>query len=541
MKKFLGILLAMLIALPAVGMMPTALMEEEPVELTLMCNIWVTNPLPAKEEDLVRQFLYERYGAWFNLLSPSEPDTELALAFASDNPPDLVQLTDHQLDMFWDQEVVLDDWTPFLERLPKTVEAMGETQIRYYTEDGKLKCVNTKGGLDQVFTWCIRQEWLDKLDIAMPGENTTIDELLDIARAFTFNDPDGDGVNNTYAFTAAGGGEGVNELENMLAWFGPTNFYVTADGQVSHPILDGNYDKYAELLHTIVSEGLIDPDWYTQGWDDRKPNMAQDMFGIIWYPVVALNEEIAAINGIESEVVSETGNMDNPEFLEEYANKYTIMPNIGGGKLPAADFKGRIRTVSVEAAEDEKKMDVIIRFLEDTVYNSEAHEILYGGPMQPFGIYDKMEVMEDGTKVFTTSIPPEEQQAYIDTHPHWNANSRGTWNWMNFIAVYNPAKVTVNAVANGTIDDALEYVKIQAAQNAVGLQMDKWSSDGLMVIQDATLEEELNLMRDEYLFNRIMGNPLMDYDTFVQQWLDQGGQIMLDNATETFRATGLID
>lgn len=357
----------------------------------------------------------------------------------------------------------------------------------------------------------------------------------------TFNDPDGDGVNNTYAFTAAGGGEGVNELENMLAWFGPTDFYVTADGQVSHPILDGNYDKYADLLHTIVSEGLIDPDWYTQGWDDRKPNMAQDMFGIIWYPVVALNEEVAAINGIETELVAETGNSDNPEFLDNYVSKYVIMPNIGDGKLPAANFKGRIRTVSVEAAEDERKMDVIIRFLEDTVYNSEAHEILYGGPMQPFGIYDKMEVLEDGTKVFSTSIPPEEQQAYIDTHPHWNANSRGTWNWMNFIAVYNPAKVTVNAVANGTIDDALEYVKIQAGQNAVGLSMEKWSSDGLMVIHDATLVEDLNLMRDEYLFNRIMGNPMMDYDTFVQQWLDQGGQIMLDNATETFRATGLID
>lgn len=537
MKKTLGILLVMALVLSVVGVMPTAMMEEEPIELTLMCNVWNEVPMAAKEDDQIRQYLYERYGAWFTLMQPTDPTTELSLAFASDNPPDLVQLTDYQLDMFWKQEVVLDDWTPFLDRMPNTVEAMGETQMKYYTEDGKLKCVNTKGGMGQVWTWCVRQEWLDNLGIAMPDASTTIDDLLDIARAFTFKDPDGDGVDNTYAFTAAGNGEGVNELGNMLAWFGPTDFYVTEDGQVSHPILDGNYDKYADLLHTIVSEGLIDPDWYTQGWDDRKPNMAQGMFGILWYPVVALNQEVSLINGVDINL--EDGS-DNPEFLEKYANNYSVLPSINGGKLPAADFKGNIRTVSVEAAEDEKKMDLIIRFLEDSAYPQELHEILYGGPMQPFSVYDKMEVLDDGTMLYTTSLTEEEQTAYKEEHPHWQANSMGTWNWMNFLAVYNPAKIGVTK-PNGTIDDASESSRIFAAQNAIGLGMDKWPSDGKLVIQDATLEEEVRVMTDEYLFNRIMGNDTVSFEAFQQQWLDAGGQTMLDNATETFREAGLID
>ena len=46
----------------------------------------------------------------------------------------------------------------------------------------------------------IRKEWLDKLNLQMPK---TLDDLLNVAKAFTFRDPDGDGKVDTYGFGAA--------------------------------------------------------------------------------------------------------------------------------------------------------------------------------------------------------------------------------------------------------------------------------------------------------------------------------------------------
>lgn len=52
----------------------------------------------------------------------------------------------------------------------------------------------------------IRQDWLENLGLEMP---TSLDELYDVLYAFTYNDPDGNGVDDTYGITSAGGGKGV--------------------------------------------------------------------------------------------------------------------------------------------------------------------------------------------------------------------------------------------------------------------------------------------------------------------------------------------
>ena len=45
----------------------------------------------------------------------------------------------------------------------------------------------------------MRQDWLDNLGLSYPQ---TLDEMKDVMLAFTNDDPDGDGQNNTYGYTA---------------------------------------------------------------------------------------------------------------------------------------------------------------------------------------------------------------------------------------------------------------------------------------------------------------------------------------------------
>jgi len=61
--------------------------------------------------------------------------------------------------------------------------------------DGKYYGVPTSAHTYALF---IRTDWLDKLGLAAPK---TWDEIKKVAHAFTFDDPDGNGKNDTYGFT----------------------------------------------------------------------------------------------------------------------------------------------------------------------------------------------------------------------------------------------------------------------------------------------------------------------------------------------------
>ncbi len=81
----------------------------------------------------------------------------------------------------------------------------------------------------------IRQDWLDNLGLALPE---TTDDLYEIARAFTEDDPDGNGENDTYgminpAWSGIGNGSPYDAME---VWHGAGNLW-TRRGRRARPLL----------------------------------------------------------------------------------------------------------------------------------------------------------------------------------------------------------------------------------------------------------------------------------------------------------------
>jgi putative aldouronate transport system substrate-binding protein len=114
----------------------------------------------------------------------------------------------------------------------------------------------------------IRQDWLDNLGLKMP---TNFDEFYDVMYAFTFNDPDRNGVRDTYGFGAgsgetAGSGAGFGGIERLLNLNGAMRgnwFIYGADGSFDHSSISVNRRdgyKYAERL---FDNGLINPEFFT--------------------------------------------------------------------------------------------------------------------------------------------------------------------------------------------------------------------------------------------------------------------------------------
>ena len=64
----------------------------------------------------------------------------------------------------------------------------------------------------------IRQDWLDNLGLDMPE---TFEEFKEVMRAFTEDDPDGNGVDDTYGFVSSYQGPYNREWNGLEFWLWP--------------------------------------------------------------------------------------------------------------------------------------------------------------------------------------------------------------------------------------------------------------------------------------------------------------------------------
>ncbi|NLG25589.1 MAG: extracellular solute-binding protein [Clostridiales bacterium] len=503
MKRALSLALSLALTLTALlGLAMPAAAEAEAPTIEVMMSPWVSSPLPEYESDPYNRFLNEAYGANFKLTASTEFDTEVLLRFASDNPPDMVIFNSAtMLNTLYDQGVMIDDWNAVADQLPQTMGNLTDLAIQYFTRDGKLTAMPTKAG-DQLWSFHIRKDWLSKLGLSMP-KNT--DELLDVMRAFTHDDPDGNGQADTYGFTAAGGGTSVGELRNLLLMFGHSSFYIN-NGEVSHPFLDGSFETYLDFAKTIVSEGLIDPDWYTQGWDERKPNLFQGKFGVVWYPSEALLTETNEGRGNDQQVI----------------DWYDIM-TLEDMRLNPNSIIGTIRSVSADCAGDAAKMAVIVKLFESTALpNDDYYKVRYGYEIDNF-----IKVDLDGGYVYINKADTSEY------HYCTNTTIPSLWNWGRIVCSY------ADGYLGGPDKEPNAVITRIAGLNTQWGTIDKYEQDYMLLNPDPTLTEESNRVVSEFEINYILGNAT-DYQSFLAQWKSTAGDALIEDAKATFEKFGLM-
>ena len=107
------------------------------------------------------------------------------------------------------------------------------------------------------------ETWLKKLNAELP---TTLDQFHDLMVRFTKEDPDGDGVNNTYGLSSDGlrvlwGAYGVNPG----ACDGRTDhsYFQLLDGEVQYAATSNQYKEALKVARQWYQEGIIDPEFIT--------------------------------------------------------------------------------------------------------------------------------------------------------------------------------------------------------------------------------------------------------------------------------------
>ena len=107
-----------------------------------------------------------------------------------------------------------------------------------------------------------RQDWLDKLGLQPPK---TTEDLYKVAKAFTEQDPDGNGQDDTWGITIPKWGAlGTNSPYDLIEeWYGAGNRWTEKDGKLVPSFETEEFLEANRFVKKMVDEKLINPDFAT--------------------------------------------------------------------------------------------------------------------------------------------------------------------------------------------------------------------------------------------------------------------------------------
>ncbi len=222
-----------------------------------------------------------------------DQDTKINAAAASNSLPDLFMVNRDVWYKLVQAGLVakVDDLLPLM-----PVRTAGHysdpDRNKLVTIDGAMYGLPDPGALPQTDGLVIRKDWLDKLGLQSPK---TLDEVMTVLKAFTFNDPDGNGQNDTYGFCAYIEGTGLANmgLGTRFEWvygaYGVAGVWnLSSADAVALNARNPNYMKATQFIKQMNDEKVIDPDWPTLKKDEFRARWKQGKCGMMHENFAAL-------------------------------------------------------------------------------------------------------------------------------------------------------------------------------------------------------------------------------------------------------------
>ena len=257
------------------------------VNIDLWYGAAVTEAGPPPADWKVLQTIREELGINLQLSalpsSETDQDVKINAAAAGNTLPDLFMVRREPFIHIIRVGVVaqVDD---LYEMMPNRTALQYDEDSRIFTTvNGKSYGFASPGTIAKNEGILIRKDWLDKLGLKVP---VTTEDYIEVMRAFTFQDPDGNGRDDTYGYGAF---IEINNFEEGLGrrfdpFFGAFGMAGTWNLSKTDPGLNVRKPAYFDALTYIkqmVDERIIDPNWTSYGKDDFRASWKQGRFGIM--------------------------------------------------------------------------------------------------------------------------------------------------------------------------------------------------------------------------------------------------------------------
>ncbi|MGM0876517.1 MAG: extracellular solute-binding protein [Bacillota bacterium] len=359
----------------------------------------------------------------------------------------------------------------------------------------------TPGDATDPLIW-VRQDWLDNLNLESP---TTIEEFEKVMDAFTNNDPDGNGKDDTFGFTFSGSGGYLNWMSDASFVFGAyTGKYLPKTYQIS---------DNGKLVYGSTQPGTKEAlgklrEWYSKGYLDKElaildPVKATESFiqgkaGMIAAPSFAYDWPLKDIlgNHPDAKVVpyklptgpdgktARFGSTLNENkvilFNKDFKNMeafFVYLDKMYDREFETGDFKyGYAEGYDYALVDGKPVYDP-----EKHIYDPGQYSFLWGTPMIPF------------------KYSTDQNYIYEGNEPKTNSQDR-------------ISQANENTIKAGALNYQMR--EISAPDVFLGGPTETMETKG----------ENLTTMEVE-LFNKIVYGkvPLDSYDQFVKDWYEKGG------------------
>jgi putative aldouronate transport system substrate-binding protein len=241
--------------------------SQGPVKLNFLTNVNVdTEGYDVNDSPYVK-FLEQKFNVDLEIVSESANYVQkLNTTMASGKLPDYFNIPSKDDVQRWASEGLVLNLDPYIEKAPVLKEQIMPLAWQLCSYEGSKYAVPLLRYDKTPLLMFTRKDYLQKLGID-PASVKTIDDWYRMFRALTFNDPDGNGKNDTY---------GIGAGSTALYWWAFLDAFNGAKAQVINGevipfFLTEGYKNALKWLNRLYSEGIIDPTYLVtsdqQLWD----------------------------------------------------------------------------------------------------------------------------------------------------------------------------------------------------------------------------------------------------------------------------------
>lgn len=543
MKKLLPVLLSLMLL---ISMMPTASATVEgavPFEETQTLNLVLGSNEPLRdgetyEDNVWTRWVKENFNVELNYLwtTTSEAQVEkLRLDLAAGGQlPDILWLPEGEIllaselmqsGLFREVKSLFDQYAG---ETWKNAMASVENAFLPYTINGEIMAIPVlEQNMNNEVVMGIRGDWLRNLGLEVP---TTIDELEVVLDAFTNNDPDGNGVDDTYGLAAgmsnsfvSGGGGDVGAIFGM---FGTLNTYwqdFDGDGQLEYGSVQPGAREALARLADWYKKGYLDPECGLKSGPDTGEDFAQGKAGVIFsarYGFSTPNKVSENIEGAE----------------------LTIAPLPVGPEGEVLRHGTRSTAGCWLINKDCENPEAFFR-IQDWLYTYYADPD-FGGPCE-FGMFEGYDyVMKDGKRSTSSSDFPADapRSRFYEYSFCYNGAKIPETRLMTYYKMHEGIELTTPMELQYSWN--ADPYDVDAGYVTV-LQQDCRRENLFCAAPTATMQskgEYLNKMEQETFLRIIYGEVGIEaFDTFVEDWKRLGGDDITREVNEWYAAAGAVE
>ena len=485
--------------------------------------------------------LYKKHGLNVNVMyTTSGNETEkLNQMIMSGDYPDFFYagLTDY-LD-YVNQGLVLDIteyYDDYLSDAAKEyLEYDGGASVQKATVDGRIYGIPQMGSFtDGIPELWVRRDWLEALHLEVPK---TAEELAEVAKAFTYEDPDGNGINDTYGFSM--NGKDDNGISQAMLMFGvsPEARFVEKDGQLVWLGEDSGKSEYGlKLLSDMYEEGTIAPDFITSDAVQLMTDFASGKVGMAIGSFSSMMSFIADGLKLNDQAdyiaVPMPSSEVNPEgYMYKGTSTVAIWCVSSKCKNPEALFKIYNMSIDYICNNPQRTQEEYEMYCggKEGMYTGKAAAVIpyIDNPADNYNNY-KTESKALGTGSFDGLTPVQKSHVewisfFLDHKDKMDELSQEDWSAFNLGASYYSVFGSDDIGYGGVHKTVLN---------------DKWLEEGFLGLQTSAMSTaSANCMPlvPQTLTAIIMGTREPEtYGEFVNEWKAAGGQELLDAVNEWY-------